>query len=208
MQTALAVRDTLFVLADVLVAMAVYVATIWCWRARLTCGWWRPSSSGWGCTSRRCFILCRVGHIGKQQADARSPMTGRITDAYTNINTVKLFSHPPGSGVCALGDGVHENRAHAMRLVSAFEIVNHALSMSDSGHGGHVAVALELGPGGRGRGGRRHRHGAAAAGMSHWIMWKPPACLQCGHGAGRHQHLSRPRPSWTTAARHPGGAAR
>jgi ATP-binding cassette subfamily B multidrug efflux pump len=36
-----------------------------------------------------------VGHIGKQQADARSPMTGRITDAYTNINTVKLFSHPP-----------------------------------------------------------------------------------------------------------------
>jgi ATP-binding cassette subfamily B multidrug efflux pump len=38
MQTALAVRDTLFVLADVLVAMAVYVATIWCWRARLTCG--------------------------------------------------------------------------------------------------------------------------------------------------------------------------
>ena len=32
-------------------------------------------------------------------------MTGRITDAYTNIATVKLFSHSQSrSGLCALGD--------------------------------------------------------------------------------------------------------
>ena len=34
-----------------------------------------------------------LGQVGKAQADARSVMTGRITDAYTNIATVKLFSH-------------------------------------------------------------------------------------------------------------------
>ena len=35
----------------------------------------------------------RLGRIAREQADARSLMTGRITDAYTNIATVKLFSH-------------------------------------------------------------------------------------------------------------------
>ena len=35
----------------------------------------------------------RLGRVAQQQADARSLMTGRITDAYTNIATVKLFSH-------------------------------------------------------------------------------------------------------------------
>jgi ATP-binding cassette, subfamily B, multidrug efflux pump len=35
----------------------------------------------------------RLGKVAQSQADARSLMTGRITDAYTNIATVKLFSH-------------------------------------------------------------------------------------------------------------------
>jgi ATP-binding cassette subfamily B multidrug efflux pump len=39
------------------------------------------------------YFVPRLGHRQKQ-ADARSMMTGRITDAYTNINTVSLFSHP------------------------------------------------------------------------------------------------------------------
>jgi ATP-binding cassette subfamily B multidrug efflux pump len=39
------------------------------------------------------YFVPRLGRIGKQQADARAMMTGRITDAYTNISTVKLFSH-------------------------------------------------------------------------------------------------------------------
>ena len=46
------------------------------------------------CTWRRCATSCRGWAASrKQQADARSLMTGRITDAYTNIATVKLFSH-------------------------------------------------------------------------------------------------------------------
>ena len=39
------------------------------------------------------YFVPRLGKVGALQADARSLMTGRITDAYTNISTVKLFSH-------------------------------------------------------------------------------------------------------------------
>ena len=31
--------------------------------------------------------------VSKAQADARSDVTGRIVDSYTNIQTVKLFAH-------------------------------------------------------------------------------------------------------------------
>src|SRR5690606_16291790 len=31
--------------------------------------------------------------VAEEQADARSVMTGRVVDSYTNIQTVKLFSH-------------------------------------------------------------------------------------------------------------------
>ena len=40
-----------------------------------------------------CYFVPRLGQVAQAQADARSLMTGRITDAYTNIATVKLFSH-------------------------------------------------------------------------------------------------------------------
>ena len=39
------------------------------------------------------YFVPRLGKVGAEQADARSLMTGRVTDAYTNIATVKLFSH-------------------------------------------------------------------------------------------------------------------
>jgi ATP-binding cassette subfamily B multidrug efflux pump len=38
------------------------------------------------------------GKISSEQADARSMMTGRIVDSYTNIATVKLFSHAGARG--------------------------------------------------------------------------------------------------------------
>jgi ATP-binding cassette subfamily B multidrug efflux pump len=39
------------------------------------------------------FFIPRLEAIASKQADARSVMTGRIVDTYTNITTVKLFSH-------------------------------------------------------------------------------------------------------------------
>src|SRR5690606_30036047 len=37
--------------------------------------------------------LPKLRHISSRQADARSVMTGRVVDSYTNIMTVKLFAH-------------------------------------------------------------------------------------------------------------------
>lgn len=39
------------------------------------------------------YFVPRLGEVAKAQADSRSIMTGRIVDSYTNIQTVKLFSH-------------------------------------------------------------------------------------------------------------------
>lgn len=39
------------------------------------------------------YFIPRLSKISKSQADARAVMTGRVTDAYTNIQTVKLFAH-------------------------------------------------------------------------------------------------------------------
>jgi ATP-binding cassette subfamily B multidrug efflux pump len=94
MQTALAVRDALFVLADVLVAMAVYVATMTVLAAAFDIKLVAPFLVWLALyIAALFFFVPRLGRIGKEQADARSTMTGRITDAYTNISTVKLFSH-------------------------------------------------------------------------------------------------------------------
>src|SRR5690606_36664447 len=43
--------------------------------------------------SMMIYFIPRMGRISQAQADARSMMTGRIVDSYTNIATVKLFTH-------------------------------------------------------------------------------------------------------------------
>ena len=96
MQTALAVRDVVDrSLADILVFVVIYFVTMMARGRRLRpAGCWCPSSAGWRCYCCALrFFVPRLGKVGKAQADARSLMTGRITDAYTNIATVKLFSH-------------------------------------------------------------------------------------------------------------------
>lgn len=73
----------------------------------------------------------RLGRVGKAQADARSLMTGRVTDAYANISTVKLFSHGRREAAyvrSAMAEFMLT--AHAqMRLVTGIEIVNFTLNM-------------------------------------------------------------------------------
>jgi ATP-binding cassette subfamily B multidrug efflux pump len=72
------------------------------------------------------YFVPRLGKVAQAQADARSLMTGRITDAYTNIATVKLFSHSQREATFARS-AMQEfmGTVHGqMRLVTAFEIVN------------------------------------------------------------------------------------
>ena len=176
MQTALAVRDTVFVLADVLVAMGVYVATMIVLVAVLDTQLIWPFVIWLALYSAQlAFFVPRLGKVGKAQADARALMTGRITDAYTNIATVKLFSHTQreaGFARDAMREFMHTGYGQ-MRLVSLFEITNHALSMGLTA--GMCSMALWLwssGAVGIGAVAASTAMALRLQGMSHWIMWE------------------------------------
>jgi ATP-binding cassette subfamily B multidrug efflux pump len=133
MQTALAVRDTWMILADILVFVVIYFVTI-----ALVVGsfhlWLLAPFMGWlGIyLAAISYFVPRLGAVAMAQADARSMMTGRITDAYTNITTVKLFSHTrrEASYVQSAMAEFLQTVYRQMRMVTGFEIVNHALSMA------------------------------------------------------------------------------
>lgn len=132
MQTSLAVRQTLFVLADVMVTMGVYITTMIVLAGLLDVQLLWPFVS-WLVlyVVALCYFVPRLGTVGKEQADARALLTGRVTDAYTNIATVKLFSHTQHEAGFAretMGQFMRTGYRE-MRLVSAFEIVNHLLSI-------------------------------------------------------------------------------
>ena len=176
MQTALAVRDTVFVLADVLVAMGVYVATMIVLVAVLDTQLIWPFVIWLALyLAQLAFFVPRLGKVGKAQADARALMTGRITDAYTNIATVKLFSHTQreaGFARDAMREFMHTGYGQ-MRLVSLFEITNHALSMGLTA--GMCSMALWLwssGAVGIGAVAASTAMALRLQGMSHWIMWE------------------------------------
>ena len=176
MQTALAVRDTWFILADILVYVVIYFVTIMLvvgsfdlWLLVPMLGWMALyGASVW-------YFVPRLARVGQAQADARSVMTGRITDAYTNVATVKLFSHTQreaGFARSAMTEFLGTVFTQ-MRLVSAFEVVNHLLSMLLIVATAGVALWLWT----RGQLGV----GAVAAatamalrlnGISHWVMWE------------------------------------
>jgi ATP-binding cassette subfamily B multidrug efflux pump len=121
------------------------------------------------------YFVPRVGRIGQKQADARSLMTGRITDAYTNIATVKLFSHTHREAAYAKTamQEFMETVITQWRLVTLFDIVHHTLSVGLVGATAGMTLWLwtqgEVGVG---------AVAAATAmalrlnGMSNWIMWE------------------------------------
>ena len=198
MQTALAVRDVWMILCDILVFIVIYFVTL-----VLVVGsfnaWMLAPLLGWlvlyGLTLNH--YVPRLARVSQNQADARSLMTGRITDAYTNIATVKLFAHDRREAAHARG-AMAEFLAtvHAqMRLASGFEILIHALSMALVMGIAGTALALWM----RGDVGI----GAVAAatamalrlnGISHWIMWEMATLFEhVGTVADGIQMLSRPR---------------
>ncbi|MEK9825035.1 MAG: ABC transporter transmembrane domain-containing protein, partial [Methylotenera sp.] len=176
MQTALAVRDMWFTVADIMVYVVIYFATMVAIVGSFNRYIMLPFLawvSLYAITLR--YFVPRLSKISQMQADARSLMTGRITDAYTNISTVKLFSHA-GREANYVQTAMHEflgNVHKQMRLVTMVEVVNHFLNMLLILSCGGMALWLwtkgEVGLG-----------GVAAAlamtfrlnGMSHWVMWE------------------------------------
>ncbi|MBL8445758.1 MAG: ABC transporter ATP-binding protein [Zoogloeaceae bacterium] len=176
MQTALAVRDTCMILTDILVFVTIYFVTM-----VIVVGsfdtWMLAPFLAWVTMYALAlwYFVPKLARVSREQADARSMMTGRITDAYTNIATVKLFSHA-GREAGYARTAMHEflGTVHAqMRLVSGIEVTVHGLSMLLIL--GTAGVALWLWSNGQVGVGALAAATAMALrlnGMSHWVMWE------------------------------------
>jgi ATP-binding cassette, subfamily B, multidrug efflux pump len=176
MQTALAVRDAWMILAELMVFVVIYFVTLMAMLGGFD-AWLLAPFTGWLLlySGAIWYFVPRLGTVAKAQADARSLMTGRITDAYTNIATVKLFSHSrreAGFARSAMQEFLSTVQAQ-MRLVTGFEIVNHVLSMALIASTAGAALWLWT----RGEVGIGAIAAATAMalrlnGISHWVMWE------------------------------------
>ncbi len=176
MQTALAVRDVWMILADILVFVVIYFVTM----IALVGGfdlWLLLPFTGWLVlyVSAMFYFVPRLARVAKAQADARSLMTGRVTDAYANIATVKLFSHAQREAGFVRG-AMQEFMVSAhgqMRLVTGFEIVNHILSMAlIASTAGTTLWLWTLGQVGIGAVAAATAMALRLNGISHWVMWE------------------------------------
>ncbi|SEA99499.1 ABC transporter ATP-binding protein [Alkalimonas amylolytica] len=94
MQTSLAVRETVMKLLNVMVYVLVYFGAMLYFVADADPRLMLPMLIWLACyIGLQFYFVPRLKEVASRQADARSEMTGRIVDSYTNIATVKLFSH-------------------------------------------------------------------------------------------------------------------
>jgi len=94
MQTALAIRETVVKGIDVFLYVAVYFGGV---LVLVAASDWQMALPfvGWlllYAVMLRVFVP-RLDRVSEEQADARAEMTGRVVDAYSNVQTVKLFAH-------------------------------------------------------------------------------------------------------------------
>jgi ATP-binding cassette subfamily B multidrug efflux pump len=182
MQTSLAVREVAMKVLDVFVYVLSYFISMFVvvgtadWRLMGPLALWLVIY----CTLLWYFVP-RLRKISQQQADARSMMTGRIVDSYTNIATVKLFSHA-GREEAYAKRGMDEflGTVHGqMRYITTFQGLvysnNALLSLFTTTLSiwfwingtislGVIAVAISL--------------ALRINGMSQWIMWEVSALFE------------------------------
>ncbi len=176
MQTALAVRDAWMTATDILAFIVIYFVTMLAIVGSFDLRMLAPFL-GWLVlyALSLVYFVPRLGKVAAAQADARSLMTGRVTDAYTNIATVKLFSHASReAGFARASMQEFMQTAYAQgRLVSGFEITNHVLSMLLIAATAGVALWLwTLGEVGVGAVAAASAMALRLNGIAHWIMWE------------------------------------
>ena len=176
MQTALAVREVLFTLIEIIPGIGVYFIAIialaggFAWKLMLPFIAWVALFG-----LAMAYFVPRLGKVGQEQANARSSMTGRVSDAYTNITTVKLFSHSRREAHFARAamEDFKVTGFRQMRLVSQFETVNQALVVGlIIGAGGYALWLWHQGAVGTGAVAAITAMALRINGMSHWIMWQ------------------------------------
>ncbi|MGL4899967.1 MAG: ABC transporter ATP-binding protein, partial [Shewanella sp.] len=176
MQTSLAVRETVMKLLDVLVYILVYFTSMLVMiasadvRLMLPMLLWLALYVG-----LQWYFVPRLKTVSTEQADARSTMTGRIVDSYTNITTVKLFAHTDKEADYAKASmqSFLATVYRQMRLVTGIsvsvQVINYLLAFSIAAVSialwldsaitvGAIAIAVSL--------------ALRLNGMSQWIMWE------------------------------------
>jgi len=176
MQTSLAVRDATLKVLDVLVYVVVYFGGA-VWLMGTFSLWMMLPFLVWllGYTLMLRYFMPRLKALSRRQADARSAMTGRVVDSYTNIMTVKLFAHAGQEAGYArssmqrfLGT-VHPQMRLVTLLNTSLDLLNGALLFAIAAGGillwskglvgvGAIAVGVGL--------------VLRLQGMAQWIMWE------------------------------------
>ncbi|MBT5265659.1 MAG: ABC transporter ATP-binding protein [Rhodospirillaceae bacterium] len=176
MQSALAVRDVAARTTEVFVYVTVYFMGALVlfaqsdWRIMAPLATWFVV---YAATMR--YFIPRMRDISKRQADARSDVTGRVVDSYTNIQTVKLFAHAAYEESYARESMTPflETAYEQFRLVTWLNVVLESLNglllfsigligiwlwTEQAATAGAVALAVGL--------------VLRLKGMSHWVMWE------------------------------------
>ncbi|CAH9060631.1 Putative multidrug export ATP-binding/permease protein [Pseudoalteromonas holothuriae] len=176
MQTALAVRESVMKLLDVLVYVFVYFGAMLALVAQADLRLMLPMLTWFVlyiCV--QVYFVPKLKRVSSAQADARSEMTGRIVDSYANISTVKLFSYTQREEEYAKDSmdvfiqPVYKQMRLATSLNVCVQILNYSLVFSVAALSvylwsfnaitvGAIAITVSL--------------ALRLNGMSQWIMWE------------------------------------
>lgn len=182
MQTALAVRETVMKLLNVMVYILVYLISMIVmvaqadYRLAIPMLVWLVIY-----TCIQYYFIPKLKKVATEQADARSTMTGRIVDSYTNISTVKLFAHTDSEsayakqGMTGFLDTVYRQMRLATGINICVQVSNYTLAfaitalsislwMQSAITVGAIAVAISL--------------ALRLNGMSQWIMYELSALFE------------------------------
>lgn len=176
MQTSLAVRETVMKLLDVLVYILVYFTSMLVMIASADVRLVLPMLAWLALyIGLQWYFVPRLKTVSTEQADARSTMTGRIVDSYTNITTVKLFAHTDKEAdyakesMYSFLDTVYRQMRLVTGISVSVQVINYLLAFSIAAVSialwvdsaitvGAIAIAVSL--------------ALRLNGMSQWIMWE------------------------------------
>jgi ATP-binding cassette, subfamily B, multidrug efflux pump len=141
MKTMLAVRDVWLIVSEVLVYLAIYHVMI----GLVVDGFnpWLLAPLGLYLLFIRYFVP-HLAKLGKMRRMPALSWRGRISDANTNITTVKLFSHSNRESAharSAMADFLRTVRRQ-MRMVTGLEILNQMLAVLMIGSMGGVTLVM------------------------------------------------------------------
>ncbi len=182
MQTALAVRDTVMTVTDMFMYVAVYFITTGVILFNLDSLLLIPFII-WFVLVALCmwYFIPKLKDTAIVQADARALMVGRITDAYANIMTVKLFSHSRRElGYAKNAMGQFLGTVHAqMRWVSYLEVSTHLISVILVSSTAGIALYLwQQGAVGVGAIAAATAMALRLNGLTRWIMWQTASLFE------------------------------